>query len=82
MKTLLYIHGFGSSGSSGTVMMLRQMLYPHGVKVLAPDLPVLPADAIALLRELVETENPDLIIGTIVFAIVIRGAVRILKLAR
>ena len=81
MKTLLYIHGFGSSGSSGTVMMLRQMLYPHGVKVIAPDLPVLPAEAIALLRNLVETENPDLIIGTSMggfYTELLRGRKRIL----
>ena len=81
MKTLLYIHGFGSSGSSGTVMMLRQMLYPHGVRVIAPDLPVLPADAIALLRNLVETENPDLIIGTSMggfYTELLRGRKRIL----
>lgn len=64
MKTLMYIHGFGSSGASGTVMMLRQMLYPHNVKVIAPDLPVKPFEAITLLRKLVEEENPDLIIGT------------------
>lgn len=81
MKTLLYIHGFGSSGSSGTVMMLRQMLYPHGVKVIAPDLPVLPAEAIALLHNLVETENPDLIIGTSMggfYTELLRGRKRIL----
>lgn len=64
MKTILYVHGFGSSGASGTVMMLRQMLYPHGVKVIAPDLPVKPLEAITLLQDLVEKENPDLIIGT------------------
>ncbi len=64
MKTILYVHGFSSSGASGTVMMLRQQLYAHGVRVIAPDLPVLPNDAIALLREVVATEKPDLIIGT------------------
>ena len=64
MKTILYVHGFGSSGASGTVLMLRQMLYPHGVKVIAPDLPVKPLEAITLLQDLVEKENPDLIIGT------------------
>ena len=62
-------------------MMLRQMLYPHGVKVIAPDLPVLPAEAIALLRNLVETENPDLIIGTSMggfYTELLRGRKRIL----
>jgi predicted esterase YcpF (UPF0227 family) len=64
MKKILYVHGFGSSGASGTVMMLRQQLYAKGVSVIAPDLPILPNEAIALLRSLVEQENPDLIIGT------------------
>lgn len=32
--------------------------------VLAPDLPVHPAEAMALLKETVESERPDLIIGT------------------
>lgn len=64
MKKILYVHGFSSSGASGTVMMLRQQLYAHDVRVLAPDLPVLPNEAIALLRNLVAAEQPDLIIGT------------------
>ncbi|MBO5699725.1 MAG: hypothetical protein J6R79_06975 [Bacteroidaceae bacterium] len=63
-KKILYVHGFGSSGASGTVMMLRQQLYEKGVSVVAPDLPVLPTEAIALLRNVVASEQPDLIIGT------------------
>lgn len=63
-KKILYVHGFSSSGSSGTVMMLRQQLYEKNVSVIAPDLPVLPAEAIDLLRHIVEFEQPDLIIGT------------------
>ena len=63
-KKILYVHGFSSSGSSGTVMMLRQQLYEKRVSVIAPDLPVLPAEAIELLRRIIDTEHPDLIIGT------------------
>ena len=61
-KTVLYVHGFGSSGQSGTVSRLRTVL-PQA-KVIAPDLPVHPQEAIALLRQVCETEHPDLIIGT------------------
>ena len=61
-KTLLYCHGFGSSGQSGTVTRLRTVL-PQA-RVLAPDLPVDPHEAIALLHEVCEREHPDLIIGT------------------
>ena len=46
-KTILYVHGFASSGASGTVGRLR-LLLPQAT-VIAPDLPVDPHEAIALL---------------------------------
>lgn len=61
-KKVLYVHGFGSSGQSGTVTRIREVL-PNAV-VIAPDLPVSPEKAIALLRQTCEKEHPDLIIGT------------------
>ena len=59
---LLYVHGFASSGSSGTVMTLRRHL--DSWRVIAPDLPVDPFDALLLLREIVEQEQPDVVVGT------------------
>ena len=61
-KTVMYLHGFGSSGQSGTVTRLRTIL-PNS-KVIAPDLPIHPIEAQDLLRELCEKEKPDLILGT------------------
>ncbi len=61
-KTVLYCHGFGSSGQSGTVTRLREVM--PNAKVIAPDLPVDPHEAIALLHAICEQEKPDLIIGT------------------
>ena len=61
-KTLLYCHGFGSSGQSGTVTRLRTVM-PQA-KVIAPDLPIDPHEAIALLHRICNEEHPDLIIGT------------------
>lgn len=61
-KKILYVHGFSSSGQSGTVIKIREML--PGATVVAPDLPLHPAEAIDLLHHTCETENPDLIIGT------------------
>ena len=61
-KTVLYCHGFGSSGQSGTVERLR-IVMPNA-RVIAPDLPVNPHEAIALLHTICEKEKPDLIIGT------------------
>ncbi len=71
MKKILFAHGFASSGASGTVMTLRQMLYNSAaaaadeeVRVIAPDLPVMPLEAMEMLRQLAADEQPDLILGT------------------
>lgn len=78
-KKILYVHGFASSGQSGTVTRLRQVL-PEA-KVLAPDLPLHPADALALLQNVCKEEQPDLIVGTSMggmYAEQLRGFDRIL----
>jgi predicted esterase YcpF (UPF0227 family) len=59
---LLYVHGFASSGSSGTVMTLRHHL--DSWRVIAPDLPVDPFESLELLRTIVAEEQPNVVIGT------------------
>ena len=49
-KTIMYVHGFASSGQSGTVGRLRTV-FPHA-RVVAPDLPLHPQEALDLLRRL------------------------------
>ena len=61
-KKVMYVHGFASSGQSGTVTRIREVL--PNANVIAPDLPVRPEEAMALLHETCEREHPDLIIGT------------------
>lgn len=61
---ILYIHGFASAGSSGTATQMRSHLYPKGVAVVSPDMPLSPLQAIDFLHTTVESERPDLIIGT------------------
>lgn len=61
-KKILYVHGFCSSGQSGTVHLLRTLL-PNTV-VIAPDLPLHPEEAMTLLRETCAIEKPDLVIGS------------------
>ena len=88
MKKILFAHGFASSGASGTVMTLRQMLYKPAasaddeeVRVIAPDLPVMPLEAMEMLRQLAADEQPDLILGTSMgafYAEQLRGFRRIL----
>lgn len=61
-KKVLYVHGFASSGQSGTVTRIREV-FPNAT-VIAPDLPIRPQETMDLLRQVCETEKPDLIIGT------------------
>lgn len=65
MKKILYLHGFSSAGSTGTATNLRNHLFAdYGVTVISPDIPVSPAQAVPYIRQVVATEQPDLIIGT------------------
>ena len=59
---LIYFHGFGSSAASGTIRTLREKL--PDFKVIAPDIPVDPVEALPLLRELCEKEQPNVVVGT------------------
>ena len=59
---IVFLHGFASSGASGTVDALRRLL-PE-CEVLAPDIPVDPQEALPYLKAYCAEENPDLIIGT------------------
>lgn len=61
-KTIVYLHGFGSSGLSGTVRYLRKLM--PDCNVLAPDLPIEPSEALAFLQNYCKEKQPDLIIGT------------------
>ena len=62
MSKLIYFHGFGSSGVGSTVRTLRELL-PDWT-VLAPDIPVDPAEALPFLKEFCKNEKPDVIVGT------------------
>ena len=61
-KKIIYVHGFMSAGSTHTAQILRD--YMPQATVIAPDLPIHPEEAMELLRNLVKTEIPALIIGT------------------
>ena len=62
IKTIVYLHGFGSSGQSGTVKHLRKVLPQFNV--LAPDIPICPSEALPFLKDYCKKYHPDLIIGT------------------
>ena len=59
---IIYFHGFGSSHASGTVETLRREL-PND-EIVAPDIPIDPVEALPFLKELCQTEQPDLVVGT------------------
>lgn len=59
---ILYVHGFRSSGKSGTAERLRTFL-PH-CKVISPDLPIDAKEAVALLKRIVSEEQIDVVVGT------------------
>lgn len=61
-KKILYVHGFGSSAQSGTVTLLRNLL--PNAEVVACDLPIHPNEAMDMLRDICQSQSPDLIIGT------------------
>jgi len=54
-KKIMYNHGFGSAASSGTVKLIRQT-FPN-TTVVAYDIPLHPADGLALLRQKAEEEE-------------------------
>ena len=69
MKKMMYLHGFASSGASGTVELLRREFWEKAdesrrASVVAPDIPLDPLVALSMLKELADRERPDLIIGT------------------
>jgi len=60
---------------------MRNHLYPKGVQVISPDVPVDPLRAKQMLQELVQAELPDLIVATsmgALYAEQIKGVKRIL----
>ena len=76
---ILYIHGLSSSGSSGTADRLRRFL-PNDI-IFSPDLPIEPQEALTMLKELIEREHIDLVVGTSMggmFAQKLRGVKKIL----
>jgi len=67
-KSILYLHGFASSGASGTVDLLRKAFWHpergEEVSVVAPDLPVDPVEALPFINSLASREQPALVVGT------------------
>ena len=62
MKKILFLHGFYASGQCIPAVALREA-FAGRAEVITPDLPMHPKEAVRFIRELIEDEQPDLLIG-------------------
>lgn len=62
MKKILFLHGFFASGQCVPALALRDA-FKGRAEVLTPDLPMHPKEAISFIRELIDKEKPDLLVG-------------------
>lgn len=61
-KKIMYLHGFMSSGQTGTVKLLKQLM--PDTNFICEDIPLHPEEGLTFLKQLSEKEKPDLIIGS------------------
>ena len=59
---ILFLHGFFASGQCVPAVALREALEGKA-DVLAPDLPMHPKEAINFIRDLIDKEQPDMLVG-------------------
>jgi hypothetical protein len=62
MKKILFLHGFYASGQCVPAMALQEA-FKGKAKVLTPDLPMHPKEAIGFIGELIDNEKPDVLVG-------------------
>ena len=62
MIKILFLHGFFASGQCVPAVALREA-FRGKAEVLTPDLPMHPGEAVSLIRELCQREEPDVLVG-------------------
>lgn len=62
MKTILFLHGFFASGNCIPANALRDA-FEGEAKVLTPDLPLHPREALEFIHKICDKENPDLLVA-------------------
>ena len=62
MKTILFLHGFFASGSCIPAIALHEA-FEGRVRVITPDLPIHPKEALTFIHQLCNKEKPDLLVG-------------------
>ena len=72
MKKILFLHGFYASGQCIPAMALHEAfenrsaegrLQGKKAEVLTPDLPMHPKEAMHFIRDLIDRERPDVLVG-------------------
>ena len=61
-KKILFLHGFFASGQCVPAVALKEA-FDDRTQLLTPDLPIHPAAALSLIRQLCDMEHPDIIVG-------------------
>lgn len=59
---IIYVHGLGSGANSSTGALLREIFIDD--TVVCAEMPIKPLEALSYLKDLVNKEKPDLVIGT------------------
>ena len=62
MKKILFLHGFFASGSCIPAIALHEA-FEGRVRVITPDLPIHPKEALTFVQQLCDKEKPDLLVG-------------------
>ena len=62
MKKILFLHGFFASGQCIPALALREA-FDGKAEVISPDLPTHPKEALALVRNVIDRERPDVLVG-------------------
>ncbi len=62
MKRILFLHGFFASGQCVPAVALREA-FEGRAEVITPDLPIHPQKALNFIRERIDSEHPDLLLG-------------------
>ena len=62
MKKILFLHGFFASGQCVPALALKES-FEGKAEVITPDLPMHPKEAVSFIRDLIDREKPDVIVG-------------------
>ena len=62
MKKILFLHGFFASGQCVPAVALQDA-FEGRAEVQTPDLPMHPKEAVGFVRELIDKEEPDVLVG-------------------